>query len=202
MFDRNTLTVKQLKILRFIEQEFIKMGHVPTFRAIASHFEFKAVGTVQDYIQKLIELGFLEKEEGKQRGFKLPHQARTTLIPILGSVPAGKPIEAIEDFRGSVALVGNWRGDLFALRVTGESMKDKGIFDGDFVIVKKQGDAEDGEIVVAQIGDEATVKTLERRSGRIRLLPANSAYQPIELKPDQRSCIIGKVIAVQRIYRS
>lgn len=194
------LTPKQQRVLRFIEQEFIRSGRVPTYRGIAENFRLKAVGTVQDYIQKLIELGFLEKGENRERGFRLPHQTRTTLIPILGSVPAGRPMEAIEDFRGSVALVGNWKGDLFALRVSGESMRDRGIFDGDYVIVKKQTDAEDGEIVVAQIDQEATVKVLEKRKERIRLLPANSAFKPIEFARDRENIIVGKVVAVQRVY--
>jgi repressor LexA len=122
------------------------------------------------------------------------------VIPILGHVPAGRPIEAIENFQGSIALSGTWRGDLFALRVTGESMKDKGILDGDIVIVKKQPHAEDGQIVVAQIDQEATVKILERKKDQIRLLPANSAFKPIEFSADRENMIIGRVIAVQRTY--
>ena len=198
MPDRGELTPKQLRVLKFIEQEVLRTGRNPTLRAIAEYLDLKAVGTIQDYIAKLIELGFLEKEEGKYRGFKLPYQTRVTVIPVLGNVPAGRPIEDIESFQGSVALSGNWRGDIFALRVTGESMKDQGIFDGDIVIVKKQPDAEDGQIVVAQIDQDATVKILEKKKDR--LLPANSAFKPIELSADRENAIIGKVIAVQRIY--
>lgn len=200
MSNRDDLTPKQLKVLKFIEQEVLKTGKTPTFRAIAEYLEVKAIGTVQDYISKLLDRGFLEKEIGSNRGFRLPHQIQVTTIPVLGSVPAGKPIEAVESFCGSVALAGNWKGDLFALRVTGESMKNSGILDGDIVIVKKQAHAEDGQIVVAQIDQEATVKILEKKRSRVRLLPANPAFRPIELSPDRENIIIGKVIAVQRVY--
>jgi repressor LexA len=200
MLDRSKLTPKQLRILEFIERECSQSGRVPTFRAIAQHFQLKAVGTVQDHISKLLDLGFLEKEKGNYRGFKLPFQTQTTLIPILGSVPAGKPIEAMEDFQGSIALSGSWRGDLFALRVRGESMRDRGILHGDLVVVRKQMDAEDGEIVVALVDYEATVKVLEKRKGSLRLLPANSDFKPIVLDPERENRIVGKVIAVQRVY--
>jgi repressor LexA len=198
MPDRGALTSKQLRVLKFIEHEVLKTGKTPTFRAIAEHLGVKAVGTVQDYISKLLRLGFLDKEEGRYRGFKLPHQRQVTVIPILGRVPAGSPIEAVDHFCGSVALTGNWRGELFALRVIGESMKDRGILDGDIVIVKKQAHAEDGQIVVAQINQEVTVKILEKKKNRVRLLPANPAFSPIEWSPDDENSIIGKVIAVQR----
>ena len=144
----------------------------------------------------------LEKEDGNYRGFRLIHQTKTTLIPICGSVPAGKPIEAIENFQGSIALTGDWKGELFALRVQGESMKDQGILNGDYVVVKKQSDAKNGEIVVALIDQEATVKTLEKIKGRIRLLPANPAFDPIELDASRDNQIVGKVVAVQRMYSS
>lgn len=198
MLDREILTSKQLKVLKFIEQEFLKTGRNPTLRAIAEYLDVKAVGTVQDYISKLLELGFLEKQQ--DRGFRLPYQTQVTIIPVLGSVPAGRPIEAIESFEGSIALSGSWKGDLFALRVTGESMKDRGILDGDLVIVRKQADAHDGQIVVAQVDQEATVKIFEKKKGRIRLLPANIAFKPIVLSADRENAIIGRVIAVQRIY--
>jgi repressor LexA len=202
MPERNLLTEKQLRILQYIEQEFSRSGQKPTLRAIAQHFGLKAVGTVQDHISKLIEFGFLEKEGGSYRGFRLIHQTKTTLIPICGSVPAGKPIEAVESFQGSIALTGDWKGDLFALRVQGESMKDQGILNGDYVVVKKQSDAENGEIIVAIIDQEATVKILEKRVGQVRLLPANPAFQPIELDASRDNQIVGKVVAVQRMYSS
>lgn len=202
MPDRNLLTDKQLRILQYIEQEFSRSGRKPTLRAIAQHFGLKAVGTVQDHISKLVEFGFLEKETGNYRGFKLIHQIQTTLVPICGSVPAGKPIEAVESFQGSIALTGDWKGELFALRVQGESMKDLGILNGDYVVVKKQSDAENGEIIVALIDQEATVKVLEKHAERIRLLPANPAFKPIVLDASRDNQIVGKVVAVQRMYSS
>lgn len=198
LLNRSALTAKQLKVLVFIEQEILRSGRPPTLRSIAKEFDLKAVGTVQDYISKLVELGFLEKEPGQYRGIRLPFQTQVTWVPILGSVPAGKPIEAIHDSIGSIALSGVWKGDLFALKVKGESMRDRGILEGDVVIVRQQPDAESGEIVVALLETEATVKILERKKGKIRLLPANPSFQPIELSGDRDCRIAGRVIGVQR----
>jgi repressor LexA len=197
---REQLTTKQLKVLNFIEQEIQQSGRSPTYRAIAQHLQVSAIGTIQDHIAKLVEYGFLEKEKGQAQGLKLPIQDKVTWVPILGAVPAGRPIEAIHDFQGSIPLSGRWRGEFFALRVKGESMRDQGILDGDYVVVKKQPDADHGDVVVASVNGEATVKFLERKKGKIRLIPANPNYQPIELLPEQENQIIGKVIAVQRIY--
>lgn len=200
--DRSILTEKQAKVLEIIEKEILRHGTAPTFRSLAKLLGVKAVGTVQDYVKKLIELGFLEKEEGQYRGFRLPIQTKITWVPILGVVPAGKPIEAIQDYQGSLSLSGNWKGELFALEVRGESMTDKGILEGDFVIVRKGAEVQDGDIVVAMINGEATVKTFERKKGRVRLLPAHPHYQPIELHEEQENQVVGKVIGVQRHYSS
>jgi repressor LexA len=204
MPDRNELTAKQLKVLKMVEQEIARTGHPPAFRAIAKHLGVKAVGTIQDHISKLIEFGFLEKEKAPARGFKLPFQTRVTWIPVLGSVPAGNPTEAIasaiDEHEGKIALTGHWKGNIFALKVKGESMREKGILDGDLVIVQNQPDAETGQIVVAMVDQEATIKTLEKKNGKLRLLPANPDFQPIELHADRENRIVGKVIAVQRTY--
>ena len=199
MPDRKLLTLKQLRVLQYIEQQYNRLGKVPTLRMIASKFELKAIGTVQDHLKKLMELGFLEKDLVLSRGFQLPHQQKITQVPILGRVPAGNPIEAIEDLQGGLALCGAWKGELFALRVQGDSMQGRGIFEDDFVIIRKQTTAEDGDIVVALIDQEATVKILEKNKGSMRLLPANSRYRPIELLMERENVIIGKVIAVQRM---
>ena len=194
------VTEKQLKILRYIEKEIQKTGQAPTYRAIAAEFEFSAIGTVQDHLARLIEHGFLERQEGQSRGIRLPFQSRVTWIPILGSAPAGRPMEAIEDHQGGLALTGHWKGDHFALKVKGESMRDKGILNGDTVVVRKQNHAEDGEIVVASIDHEATVKTLKKSGNKLRLLPANPDFRPIDLDPSRENQILGKVVVVYRNY--
>jgi len=195
-----SLSPKQAKTLALIEESISQTGRPPTYRDLAREMGYDAVGTVQDHIKALIKKGYLQKEEGLARGFRLAHQSESVSVPILGSVPAGKPIEAIQESSGSVAVTGRWRGDIFALRVRGESMKDAGILDGDLVIVRKQAHAESRDIVVAMIDGEATVKYFERKGGRVRLLPANDAFKPIEIPPGSENSVQGKVISVQRFY--
>ncbi len=192
------LSPKQAKILEFIEHQISHAGRPPTLREIAHYFQYSAVGTVQDHIQALIKKGYLEKDEGSACGIRLTYRSKSVTVPILGMVPAGKPIEAIESSSGSLTVPSRYRGDLYALKVQGESMIEAGIFDGDYVVVRKQSDAEDGEIVVAMIDGEATVKYLEKKRGRLRLLPANSKFKPIELESGRDNRIQGKVVSVQR----
>ena len=158
------------------------------------------MGTVQDHVRALVRKGFLQKEEGVARGIKLAHRSSSIDVPILGTVPAGRPVEAVENMLGSLSIPDRWRGDVYALRVTGESMIDAGILDGDYVIVKKQSEAEDGDIIVALLDGEATVKYLERKNGRVRLLPANPRFAPIELTHSAESLIHGKVVSLQRFF--
>ena len=195
------LSPKQAKVLAFIEAEISSAGRPPSLRDIAKHFGYAAVGTVEDHVRALIKKGFLEKDGAAHCGLRLSYGSRAMTVPILGAVPAGRPVEAIQDFQGSlsVAMRGRkLRGEVFALTVVGESMRDAGIFDGDFIIVEKQTDAQDGEIVVAMIDGEVTVKTLEKRKGKMRLLPANPKFKPIELSLDRENVIQGRVVSVQR----
>lgn len=194
------LTPKQAEVLAIIETEISQSGRPPTFRDIAKQCGYDAVGTVQDHIRALIRKGFLHKEPGVARGIRLNHRSQSIDIPILGAVPAGRPIEAIESAMGYVSIPAKWRGDLYALRVTGESMIEAGILDGDFVIVHKQAEARHGDIVVAMIDGEATVKRFEKRGGSVRLLPANPKFSPIELSAESNNVIQGKVVSVQRYY--
>jgi repressor LexA len=196
----SSLTPKQAEVLAFIEAEISRSGRPPTYRDIAEHCGYDAVGTVQDHIRALIRKGFLHKEPGVARGIRLAHRTESVDIPILGAVPAGRPIEAIESGLGYVSIPAKWRGDLYALRVTGESMIGAGILDGDFVVVHKSADARSGDIVVAMIDGEATVKYLEKKNGRVRLLPANPRFEPIEIPAESDNVIQGKVVSVQRYY--
>lgn len=200
MTSPSSLSPKQAKILAFIESEISKSGRPPTYRDIADHCGYDAVGTVQDHIRSLIRKGYLEKTPGVARGIRIAHHTQSLFIPILGMVPAGRPIEAIESQLGTLSIPARWKGELYALKVKGESMKDAGILDGDFVVVKKQTTAENGEIVVALMNGEATVKYLEKKAGRIRLLPANSKFSPIEWQEGLENLIQGKVVGVQRFF--
>jgi repressor LexA len=196
----NTLSPRQLAVLECIQSETSQLGRPPTYREIAKQLGDVAVGTIQDHIRALIKKGFLEKLEGLSRGFRLVNQSGALQVPILGRVPAGRPIEAIEESQGSVSVPASVRGELFALHVVGESMIDAGIMDGDTVVVKQQNHAENGAIVVAMIDGEATVKYLEKKSGHVRLLPANSKFKPIEIPQGSENIIQGIVVSVQRFY--
>jgi repressor LexA len=198
-----SLSPKQAEILEQIERVIAQTGRPPTYRDLAATLG-TAIGTVQDHISALIKKGFLTREEGLSRGLRLSHQAGSFSVPILGTVPAGKPIEAIESSLGSLNVAAKGLSqshDVYALRVTGESMIEAGILDGDFVIVRKDAEARNGDIVVAMIDGEATVKTYERmKDGRVRLLPANPKFQPIEIRPESENRVEGKVIGLQRFY--
>ncbi len=197
------LTQIQKEILRFIESELAQEGSPPTLRAICEHFGFRAIGTVQDHLRALIQKGYLEKEPGKARGIKLSKQrwAASANVPIFGTVPAGSPQEAFEENLGAVPFPSHLaqKGELFALRVSGESMRDAGIHDGDLVIARKELDPKHGEIVVALVEGQVTVKRLEKQRGSVRLLPENPDFEPIEVRSNE-DCIQGKVISVQRYY--
>jgi repressor LexA len=206
---------KQAKVLEFIERQISATGLPPSYRDIAAHCG-SALGTIQDHVRALVRKGFLETEPGLARGLRPSHRSRAANVPILGTVPAGRPLEAIEAPLGMLSVSSLGAGDaapgrrppprageLYALRVHGESMTGAGILDGDYVIVRKQEDALSGEIVVALLEGEATVKRLERKGGRIRLLPANPEFDPIDIPPTGESgatLIWGKVIGVQRFY--
>src|SRR4051812_26741905 len=116
------LSAKQLAVLECIQEQVAQSGRPPTYREIARQLGYEAVGTVQDHVKVLLRKGFLEKEEGVSRGFRLSYQRGSREIPVVGRVPAGHPIEAIQELEGSLPVPAHLSGELFGLRVTGESM--------------------------------------------------------------------------------
>jgi len=185
-------------------------GKPPTVREVQARFGFKAVQTAQAHLEQLVAEGRLNKEfgeyKGRARGYSLPESsvdyARPTVFaPLLGHIQAGGLQAAIEDREGMVPVQrGSRRAgseSLFALRVRGESMTGIGILPDDIVIVRAQATAEGGDVVVALVGDEATVKTLRKQRGKIVLQPENPSFEPIVLGPDECT-ILGKVIEVRR----
>lgn len=203
------LSLKQAEVLQVIENHIAKTGYAPSYREIARICGYDAVGTVQDHVQALIKKGYLKKDPKIARGLRPTHHPSTRTIPILGKIPAGSPHEIIEGLHtpentlGSLSIPGQWVGQIFALRVEGDSMIGAGILHQDLVIVRCQPDADHGQIVVASIDGEATVKTLEKKNHTVKLIPANSHYSPILLSPrldERRIEIVGKVISVQRFY--
>ncbi len=175
----------------------------PTTREVQAHFGFKAVQSARQHLEALVGEGKLAKLAGKARGYRLPfgpvESGPLQLVPMLGRVQAGALTEAIEDPDGYIPAESvTTNEELFALTVRGESMKNVGILSDDTVIVRRQTEARDGDIVVAMVGDEATVKTLHIRSGRVILHPENDDFAPIVLAPGEEAWLLGKVVEVRR----
>jgi len=193
------LTKMQRRIYDYIADCVRDQGYPPSVREIGDAVGLKSPSTVHFHLKHLEEAGIIEKGAGKGRAITLTEEERPEdKIPIVGNVAAGSPIlaeECVEDYL--TFGTGGRANEFFALRVRGESMLGAGILPGDLVVVRKQATAENGEIVVALLGDEATVKRLRRRSGAIWLLPENEAYSPIDGTGAE---ILGKVTAVVRWY--
>ena len=179
----------------------IAAGAPPTVREVQEHFGFRAVQTARQHLETLVAEGRLAKEPGRARGYRLPPaQARPLrMVPKLGRVQAGALSEAIEDPDGWIPVDGaSGEHEMFALTVKGESMLGAGILPDDTVVVRRQAIARDGEIVVALVRDEATVKRLRLRRGRIELHPENPAFEPIVLGGREEVRILGRVVEVRR----
>lgn len=192
------LTEKQKNVLQFIFDK-IRNEHIPpTIREIAQEFGFSSTGTVRDYLRALVDKGYIKVNEGKARAIELVKEAFR--IPVLGAVAAGNPSLAVEDIEGYVELDDLFfsDADIFALRVKGDSMIDAGIMPDDLVLVRRQQAAEIGDIVVALLGEEATVKRLIKDGKNFYLEPANNRYQSIAVNEDVS--LIGKVITSIRKY--
>ncbi|MBE6547385.1 MAG: transcriptional repressor LexA [Ruminococcaceae bacterium] len=193
------LKPKEQKIYDYIVRSMQKNGYAPSVRDICRDLGYKSTSTVHMYLNRLDLLGYITKEDGKSRAVKIVGEMpKICAVPLLGVITAGEPILAEENREGYVGYAGNIASEnLFALRVKGESMIGAGILDGDIIIAEKTCYAESGEIVVALIEDEATVKRFFRENGHYRLQPENPSMQPMFF---DELLILGKVIAVQRNY--
>ena len=190
------LTKMQQKIYDYIVQAIQDQGYPPSVREIGEAVGLKSPSTVHFHLKHLEELGVIGKQAGKGRALTLTEAPQENQVPIVGNVAAGSPIlaqECIEDYL--TFDTGGRDGEYFALRVRGESMINAGILPDDLVVVHQQPAANNGEIVVALLGDEATVKRLKRQGREVWLLPENPAYQPID---GREARILGKVAAVIR----
>lgn len=193
------LSNMQKKIYEYIARCIQQQGYPPSVREIGEAVGLKSPSTVHFHLKHLEEAGMIEKGAGKGRAITLTAPVvPEDKVPIVGNVAAGSPIlaqECIEDYL--TFDTGGRNGEFFALRVRGESMLNAGILPGDLVVVQQQKTARNGEIVVAMIEDEATVKTYSRQNGHVWLLPENDAYEPID---GTYAEILGKVAAVVRRY--
>ncbi|MDO5783923.1 MAG: transcriptional repressor LexA [Eubacteriales bacterium] len=188
---------KQKQILAFIREYTVSQGYPPSVREIGAAVGLRSPSTVHSHIKRLKELGYLEKDEHKTRAITLAGRSEASEVPILGRVTAGMPILAVEEVEGVLHVDLHGSGDYFALRIRGDSMIEAGILDGDYIVVRSQNYAQDGQIVVAVIEDEATCKRIEKRDGHIWLMPENPGYSPI---PGDNAYIIGVVAKVVRDY--
>ncbi|MBI4814646.1 MAG: transcriptional repressor LexA [Deltaproteobacteria bacterium] len=212
------LTDRQKEILEFISRRVQVQGYPPTIREIGEEMGIRSTNGVNDHLKALERKGFLMREGLKSRALRplgaevgnvvraiIPESANTIEVPVLGRVAAGAPILAEENIETTVRIDSFFLGakpadKVFALRVTGESMIEAGIFDGDYIFVRKQLEARSGQIVVAMIDGEATVKRYEPKGDEIHFVPENSSMSPIVVrKKDFRSTqILGIVMGVWR----
>ena len=191
------LTTRQKQILEYIRTCVHKFGYPPSVREICKEVGLSSTSTVHGYLHRLEDLGYIRRDPAKNRTIELLDEGswrskKIVPLPLVGQVRAGAPIfaeECVEDFIGN--------DDCFMLVVQGDSMKNAGILEGDQLIVRRQETAENGEIVVALIGEEATVKRYFHEADTIRLQPENDEYEPIYTRDCQ---ILGKVIGLYRRY--
>ncbi len=213
--DPNKLNRREKAILKFLEKEIEEKGYPPSVREIGKAVGLRSTATVHNYLARMVELGYIKKENQKGRTLRLLKNANgdpktkkvegknlytnkeLVDVPVIGKITAGEPILAVENvtdtFPIPIDFVGN--SESFMLTVRGESMIEAGILDGDYILVRKQNTANNGEIVVALIGDEATVKTFYKEKDHIRLQPENKTMDPI-IVPNCE--ILGKVSGVFR----
>jgi len=209
--ERDLLTDRQREILDFITRSITSRGYPPTLREIGTHFGIRSTNGVNDHLRALEKKGYLQREDLKSRALRpvtalgKPREAASEVVdvPLLGRVAAGVPLLAVENVNETVRVdrffIGQTR-EVFALRVKGDSMIEDGIFDGDYIFVRKQLNASKGETVVAMIEGEATVKRYYPEGDVIRFQPANAAMQPILVrKRDFKSVnLLGVVVGVYR----
>lgn len=198
------LTAKQKEVLEYIAELVRTRGYPPTLDELGKRFGIRSTNGVRAHLRALERKGYIRRRARTSRGIELtipiaPFASTDHVIevPMVGRVAAGLPLLAVENIEGTLILdKGLVKGEgCFALRVKGESMVEDGILDGDYVLVRPQASAENGDVVVALLGDEATVKRFYREKHRVRLQPANSRMEPIFVKEAR---ILGRVVALVR----
>jgi len=197
----DNLTDRQQQILDFLKAYAARHGYPPTFREIGEHFRF-GWAAARTHLKAIERKGFLKIIPSKSRGIELPDRhipSEGRMIPVAGRIRAGQPILAYEDIESHIFVDSTMfpAEDAFSLMVVGDSMIEAGIYNGDYVVVKPQQTITNGQIGIALIGDEATVKRVYVRKGEVTLQPENSTMQPMTYKADEVS-IIGKVLGVIR----
>jgi repressor LexA len=210
--ERKPLTVRQREIFEFIKERIQSTSRPPTLREIGLRFDISSTNGVRSVLHALAKKNYIERSPKLSRGIDLPQMDKTAAtnhegvleVPILGRVAAGSPLLAVENLEGTVVVDRDFlmrQENVFALKVQGDSMKDAGIVDGDLVFARQQRVADSGQMVIALIGEETTVKYFFPEGSYIRLQPANSSYRPIIVDADMPEfSILGRVIGVMRKY--
>jgi len=197
--DLKALSPQQVRVYLFLKEAHAETGSMPTLREICEEMGWKAVGTAQSLIQSLVEKGWLYRDGNKSRNLRFQEDLSFRRIPVLGSAPAGLPVEAIESQSGDLVVPASFRGPHFALRVQGDSMEAAGIWDGDFAIVQQSLEACSKDIVVALEWGNVTVKRLIKKYRQIWLQPENKKYKAWRVEdPDFR--LLGKVVGLHRYW--
>jgi len=204
---QSTLTKRQAEVLSFIKTHIQYSGFPPTISEIQGQFSFKSPNAVQEHIKALVRKGQIRRTPNQWRGLELVASGKsrdevaqysTVPVPLIGRVTAGLPVLAEENFEGTISVDRSLVGRatrLFALHVRGDSMIKAGIYDGDIAIAQQQSVADQGDIVITLLGDEATVKRFYRKKKVIILKPENDTMQPIRITEGSDFKILGKVIA-------
>lgn len=196
-----TLNAQEQRVLEYIKEQIKDTGYPPSVREICAALGFKSTSSAHQYIWRLAEKGYIDKGDLKTRAIRVVGSESTISVPIVGKVAAGEPILATENIEDYMSIGESFftkdalKNDNFILKVQGESMINAGINNGDYIIVSKQETARNGQIVVAMIDGEATVKTFYKEKDYVRLQPENDTMEPIIVKDVQ---ILGKVIGLFR----
>lgn len=196
-----TLNVQEKRVFDYLKEQIREKGYPPSVREICAALGFKSTSSAHQYIARLAEKGYIDKGDLKTRAIKIVGDEPTISIPIVGKVAAGEPIlaqENIEDYFSigeSFFSQSDLKNDTFVLKVQGESMINAGINNGDYIIVTRQDTARNGQIIVAMIDGDATVKTFYKEKDHVRLQPENDTMEPIIVKDVQ---IVGKVVGLFR----
>lgn len=199
---RNALTERQREVLDFLKEHVSEKGYPPTMREVAQSLGVKWTKGVEKHFQALEKKGYIKRSSGA-RTLEIEGFSRGRSIPVIGTIAAGKPILAEENIERTLTLdkdLAPWK-DTYLLKVEGDSMKEAGILDGDYVLVRPQPTAEKGEIVAALIQDDATVKYFSSEGNRIVLRSANPDFEDIILNGDDEFKILGKVMLVLRVKK-
>ena len=193
---KTPLSEKQSAVYRFLVKA-LSEGLPPTVREICAATKIKSTSTVHAVLSSLEEQGYIERDKFNSRAIRIAGTGSAMQVPVMGKVTAGSPILAIEDIDGYVPFTGNDPESMFALRVSGLSMKNVGIMDGDIVIADRSATPRDGDIVIGMDGDSATVKRLLHKDGKVIFMPENEDFDPIY--PENPS-VLGKVVGCYRQY--